>query len=432
MTRKFHLAWFGGAGGSNWGNSAGALYDWRQPEIYQDIAKLCERAKFDLCLFADGLAVPKVLGGSRDWYVKRGIQISQDPVPTLAMMAAATSKIGLGSTLSSTFYPPYLLARLLGTLDHLTRGRVGWNLVTTASDDAAQNFGYDEILEHDARYDRADEYVALCRALWDSWEPDAVVMDRENNIFAIPERVHEINFEGKYFKSKGPLTVTSSPQRNPVISVAGTSPRGTRFAAKHGDMAISHKNSIPDMRNYVQSLRQLVAEEGRDPASVKVFFSIKPVIGDTEAEAREQWDRNYEDADEEEGMAILSNYLNVDLMKFDRNKPLPRDLYVPGMRGTFQRYLAMPEGTTLREWAKEEGMHETFPICGTPDHVADVLEQAVIDTDCDGFHFRPAHGFTDYAYCLQIMTKLIPVLQRRGLTRSEYTGATLRHHLTEF
>jgi len=430
MPKMFHLAWFGNSGPVNWSDPIGGLYDYRRPEIYQEVARLCERAKFDLVIFADSLAVPKSLGGSRDWYVKRGIQIPQDPVPILAMMAAVTSKIGLAATLSTTFYPPFLLARLLGTLDHMSNGRIAWNVVTSASKDAARNFGYDELLDHDERYDRADEYMDLCRALWDSWEPDAVKMDRGSGVFADPAKVHEVNFKGRYYKSAGPLNVTSSPQRYPVISVAGTSPRGTRFAARHGDMAIGHKNSAADMRFYVDNLRQRAAEEGRDPASIKVFFSIKPVLGDSEAEAKERWAKNYEEADIEEGLAILSNYLGVDLSEYELDQPLPRDMKINGIVGSMQRYLSMPPGSTLRDWAKEEAMHETLPICGTPEHVADVLEQTVIDTGCDGFHVRA--GIANYPYLLEFATKLVPVLQRRGLTRRDYSGTTLKENLAAF
>ena len=311
---KFHLAWFGNQSPSGWRKPSGQLFDWRQADIYLETARLCERAKFDMVLFADSLAVPAVLGGSRDWSVAHGHHVAMDPAPTIAMMGAVTQHIGLGCTLSSTFYPPFLLARLLSTLDHLTRGRIMWNLVTTASKDAAQNFGLDDILEHDARYDRADEYVALCRALWDSWEPDAVVMDREANLFADPAKVHAVDFEGEHFRCKGPSTVTSSPQRHPVISVAGTSPRGQRFAVQHGDMAISHKNSIEDMRDYVQTTRAQLEAAGRDPKSVKIFFSIKPVMGDTEAEAQERWAKNLADADVDAGLATLATFMGIDLL----------------------------------------------------------------------------------------------------------------------
>jgi FMN-dependent oxidoreductase (nitrilotriacetate monooxygenase family) len=235
------------------------------------VAKLCERAKLDMILFADTLAVPKMYGGSHDWYVKNGFMFAHDPVPTIAMMAAVTSQIGLASTLSSSYYPPYLLARLLATLDHLTSGRIGWNVVTSSSRDAAENFGLDTMIPHDERYDMADEYLELCRALWDSWEPDAVIMDREKGIFADPSKVHEVNYNGKYYKSRGPLNVVSSPQRHPVIIMAGTSPRGQKFAVQNADMVIAHKNSVEDMRKYSQSVRQQLVEAGRDPHSIKIF-----------------------------------------------------------------------------------------------------------------------------------------------------------------
>ncbi len=430
--KKFHLAWFGNASPSGWRKPSGQLFDWRQADIYLEIARLCERAKFDMVLFADGLGVPAVLGGSRDWSVAHGHFVTQDPAPTIAMMGAVTTKLGLGCTLSSTFYPPFLLARMLSTLDHLTKGRILWNLVTTASKDAAQNFGLDDILEHDARYDRADEYVALCRALWDSWEPDAVVMDREANLFADPAKVHAVDFVGEHFRCKGPSTVTSSPQVHPVISVAGTSPRGQAFAVRHGDMAISHKNSIEDMRTYVQTTRAQLVAAARDPASVKIFFSIKPVLGATEAAAQEKMAENLANADVDAGLATLATFMGIDLLEYDMDQPLPHDLHVPGMRGTFQRYLSLPPGTTLRDWARIEGQYETYQICGTPEHVADVLEHTVDYTGCDGFHFRPSRGITDIEYLLEVATTLIPILQKRGMVRDEYRGTTLRDHLFEF
>jgi FMN-dependent oxidoreductase (nitrilotriacetate monooxygenase family) len=425
----FHLAWFGGTGPNHWDGPSQSLYDWRQPDIYQDVARLCERAKFDLVIFADGLAVPKVMG-SRDLYIRNGQSIQFDPVPIMAMMAAATSRIGFASTLSSTFYPPFMMARMLATMDHMTRGRIAWNLVTTASADAAQNFGYDELLEHDERYDRADEYVALCRALWDSWEPDAVIEDRSAGIFADPAKVHEIDFRGRHYRSMGPLTVTSSPQRHPVICVAGTSPRGMRFSGMHGDMAIAQKVSVAEMKKTVDTLRTEASNAGRDPMSIKISFSIKPVMAQTDAMARELQQWRHEHARIEQGLATLSYYMGINLLDFDLDRPLPDDLKVNGMQSTLSRYRSMPRGTTLRDFAREEALHETFRICGSYEHVADVLEDAAEKSGCDMFHFRA--GTLDYDYLADAAMKLVPVLQRRGLVRRDYAGTTLRDHLAEF
>jgi alkanesulfonate monooxygenase SsuD/methylene tetrahydromethanopterin reductase-like flavin-dependent oxidoreductase (luciferase family) len=226
------------------------------------------------------------------------------------------------------------------------------------------------------------------------------------------------------------LNVVSSPQGRPVIIMAGTSPRGQRFAVANADMVIAHKNSVADMRTYSEQLRRALAEAGRDPASCKIFFSIKPVMGDTPALAQERWDRNYQSADVEAGLADLSSTLGYDMSKFDLDKPLPPDLPVQAIAGKLLQYTQSERALTLREIAKHEAMHETFPICGTPEHVADVLEHAAQVGGADGFHFRGAFG--DLAYLTEVTTKLMPVLQRRGLARKEYSGQTLRNHLFEF
>lgn len=428
--KKFHLAWFGGVGPHGWNLPSANLYDWRGPEIWQDIARLCERAKFDMIFFADLLAVPSLFRSNTDFYVSKGFMVNHDPMPTIAMMAAATSRVGLASTMSSTFYPPFLLARLAATMDHLSKGRFGWNVVTTATKEAAQNFGADDLPDHDERYEMADEYLKLCRELWDSWAPDAVIMDRETGIFADPSKVKAINFDGKYFKSKGPLNVVSSPQRYPVTIMAGTSPRGQKFAVENAEVVISHSNSIAAMRSYSDRLRKQLVEAGRAPDSIKIFFSIKPVFGDTEQQAKENWDRHFEEADMELGLADLSSTLGHDMSKFNLDQPIPDNLPVNAIRGKILQIQGMGRPVTLRELAKHEGAKETFPIYGTPEQVADILEQASVEGGGDGFHFRA--NVTDYNYLLYVATRLIPILQARGLVRTEYSGTTLRDHLFEF
>ena len=423
----FHLGWFGTTGPVNWLAPTGTMYDWRKPEIYQDVAKLCERAKMDFVMFADSVAIPSLFRGSTDYYVRNGFMIYHDPVPTCAWMAAATQRIGLASTLSCTFYPPYLLARLLGTMDHLSSGRIAWNVVTSTK--GGENFGM-EMPEHDERYDMADEYLDLCRQLWDSWAPDAVVMDRENRIFADPAKVRTIDFKGQHYQCRGPLNVVSSPQKHPVIIMAGTSPRGQRFAVQNADMVIAHKNSVADMKSYSAQLRQKAADAGRDPKSLKIFYAIKPVMGDTPAEAEEKWQRHLANGDVDLGLADLSNTLMYDMSQFDLDKPLPKDLKVQGIVGKLLQYTQSQGHLTLREIAKHESLKETFPIHGTPDQIADVLEHAWREGGADGFHFRQM--FQDYGYLVEIATKLVPVLQKRSLVRKEYSGTMLRDHLFEF
>jgi alkanesulfonate monooxygenase SsuD/methylene tetrahydromethanopterin reductase-like flavin-dependent oxidoreductase (luciferase family) len=226
------------------------------------------------------------------------------------------------------------------------------------------------------------------------------------------------------------LNVVPSPQGRPVVIMAGTSPRGLRFAVGNADMVIAHKNSIEDMRTYTTALRAMLADAGRDPSSCKVFFSIKPVMGDTPAMAAARWEQNLAKTSVEEGLADLSSTLGHDLSTFDLDKPIPPDLPVQALRGKLLQYTGSDAPKNLREAARHEAMFETFPICGTPEQVADVIEEAAEIGGADGFHFRAKFG--DIAYLTEITTRLVPILQRRGLARSSYSGTTLREHLFEF
>lgn len=430
MPKMLHFAWFGAPGAHYWNLPSAANYDWRQGTLYMDIARLCEEAFLDMVLFADIPAIPTAFGGSNDHYVRHGFEAHLDPAPLLAMMGGVTRHLGLGATLSTSLYPPFLLARMVGTLDHLTAARTAWNVVTSVSAVAAQNYGQEELPEHDERYDIADEYLELVRRLWESWAPDAVLQDRERNIFADPAKVKPVHFAGKYFKSRGPLTVPALPQRHPIIIMAGTSRRGQQFAVTNADMVIAHKNSLADMRAYSTALRRQLAEAGRDPSSCKIFFSIKPVMGDTLEMAQEKWARNYEEAPPEAGLSYLSAMMGLDMSPYDLDKPLPPDLPVQGMIGKLLQYTEAKKDMTLREIAKHEAMHETYPIVGTPEQVADAIEQAAQEGGADGFHFRAPVG--DIDYLKEVATKLMPILRRRGLARGSYAGPRLRDNLFAF
>ncbi|HVY16590.1 MAG TPA: NtaA/DmoA family FMN-dependent monooxygenase [Rhodopila sp.] len=430
MPKMLHFAWFGAPGAHYWDLPSAATYDWRQGRLYMDIARICESAFLDMVLFADIPAIPTAYGGNNDHYVRHGFEAHLDPAPILAMMGGVTRHLGLGATLSTSLYPPFLLARMVGTLDHLTAGRTAWNVVTSSNAAAAQNYGQDDLPEHDERYNIADEYLELVRRLWDSWAADAVLQDTQRRIFADPAKVKPVHFAGKYFKSRGPLTVPALPQRHPIIVMAGTSRRGQQFAVTNADMVIAHKNSLEDMRSYSTALRRQLAEAGRDPASCKIFFSIKPVMGDTPDMAQEKWACNYEDAQPEAGLSYLSAMMGLDLSPFDLDKPLPPDLPVQGMIGKLLQYTEAKKDMTLREVAKHEAMHETFPIVGTPEQVADIIEHAAQEGGADGFHFRVKVG--DIGYLKEVTTKLMPILRRRGLARSGYAGPRLRDNLFAF
>jgi len=432
--KKLHLAWFGvaGPGGAagDWKRTTDG-YDWRTPELYQDIARACERAKFDMVFFADQYGIPQVYGGNWDHPLKAGLWVPcHDPLPILGALTTTTSRIGLVATLSTTFYPPYLLARLLASLDHLSRGRVGWNVVTSTKKSAAQAFGMDDIVEHDTRYDIADEYMALCHALWASWEPDALVMDRERDLFGDPAKVHRVDFKGKHFRSLGVLNVPSSPQGHPVIVQAGGSPRGQRFAAQHAEMAIINKTGVPGLKAYADSLRGMISDLGRDPYSCKILCGVKPIIGETEAIARERWEAQAAEGTVETGLVTLSEQTGIDMSAYDLDAPLPPGLKGPGMQSKLPEYFRDGATPTLRQIALHEARHDNFPMYGTPEQIADILEQTARDGDCDGYYLRG--GLQNVAYLIEFIDKVVPVLQRRGLFRRDYSGTTLRHHLSEY
>ena len=313
---KMHLMWFcafsphAGFGLDGWaGPRTGTGYDWTRPELWQDMAVALERAKFDLIMLGDSLAVPGTYQGRMDAYLRYAEHAPfHDPSPLVAIMAAATRRIGLAATLSTTFYPPFLLARLMTTLDHLSRGRIAWNVVTSYKVEEALNFGYQELLDHDQRYDRADEYMELCYQLWSSWDPDAVVMDPRTDTFADPAKVRAIDFEGTYYRSRGPLNATPSPQGRPVIIQAGASERGQDFAARHAEAVIVARETVDEMKQYYDAFKARVKKHGRDPDECKVFFLTKPIIGDTDEAAQQRADELYANAPVEAGLASLSTH----------------------------------------------------------------------------------------------------------------------------
>lgn len=438
MTKMLHMAYFSQAGNGN-GNRAGSWtkttsgYDWRYPELHQDIARAAERAKFDMIFYADAIAAPMVYGNGYDHYARAGIMMPvHDPIPIMGVIAAATTRIGMVSTLSTSFYPPFMAARVLATLDHLSRGRMGWNIVTSVQKNAAQNLGLDDLPPHDMRYDIAEEYLDLCRRLWDSWEPDALVMDRVSGMMADPSKIHAVNFKGDHFSSRGPLNISSSPQGHPVIASAGQSPRAIRFAGKQSEVTIFAKRTVSEIKAFTSEVRAQAEAAGRDPRSCKIFNVIQPFIGETDSIAKERYQAFLEGIKVESVLASMSDGLGFDLSTFDVNQPIPPEMFEVSnaMPHVFRHYYQDGKNPTLGEIARDiMGKYLLTPV-GTPEHVLDIMEETARDGDLDGFFLE--YAINDYAAFVEFVDKVVPEAQRRGLMRRDYSGTTLRHHLNEF
>src|SRR6516225_9377225 len=292
VPKRFHLAWFTNFTAGDWNGTfshGGSPWDGK---FYVEFAQAMERACFDYMILEDTLMVSEAWAGTAEMSLRQALQVPKhDPVPLAAMIAAATSRLGIVATMSTLAWPPFMLARAATTIDHISGGRFGWNIVTSGEDAAAQQFGLEKLPPRELRYAMADEYMELVCRLFDSWEPDAVVKDRERGIYADWRKVHPIHFEGEFFKCRGPLNTVPSPQIRPTFVQAGGYPRGRAFAAKHADSITSTTNQIAGMKAYRDDVRQHAVKLGRNPDDIKVLFLIYPFLGETMEEAREKYRR---------------------------------------------------------------------------------------------------------------------------------------------
>jgi FMN-dependent oxidoreductase (nitrilotriacetate monooxygenase family) len=428
----FHLGWFLGNsyGVHGWNQPWGGTdaQDWTQPDLHIELAKALERACFDYLLLEDSLFVPDNYGSSMEFYLRRALRAPKnDPLPLVPLIAQATSHLGLVPTISTSFYPPYLLARLIATLDLMSKGRVGCNFVTSTAERAAQNFGLDAHLEHDLRYEMAGEFVDLVIQLWESWDADAIVMDREAGMFVDPAKVRSINFKGRFFASRGPLNTARPPQGRPVLVQAGGSPQGQQFAAKHMDSVIAAVSTVGEMKAFRADLRKRVAAAGRDPDSCKLFFVISPTLGETNAEALERSQRRqaHRESFPELALAQMGSLTDIDFSTFDIDAPLG-ELTTNGQQGTLKRFLA--QGKTLREIAHNY-RYGFEDLVGTADHVAGAMAEVMQEVGGDGFMFT---GLVTRRYVAEITDGLVPALQRRGLVRTAYEHKHFRDNLMAF
>jgi len=432
MPKPFHLAWFVSRGFSpkawrfEWAGDT--TVNWLKPDLFVDLARSLERACFDYVIIEDSSHVPRTYGDSHDIYLKYAVATPKmDPAVLVPYMAQATKHLGIVPTLSTAEYPPYLLARLVNTLDHVTEGRVGWNMVTGTSDHTAQNYGNDQQFPHDLRYDRADEFAEIVTQLWESWEPDALVLDKTTPLYADGRKVHRIDYEGKYFRCRGPLNAPRSPQVRPVLCQAGGSPRGQAFAARWADTIIAFGDSVPQMKSFRTNVRARAAALGRNPDDIKVLFLAYPVVDVSMEAARER--RRQEDeaklAHLDMQLAQMSMTGDIDLSRFDIDEPLP-ELISNGHQSEVSKYT----GRTLRSLAMEYAVKSSIDYTGTPDYVAGLMAEIMEEVGGDGLMLFNS-DFTR-RYVMEICDGLVPALQRRGLTRTGYAHQNFRDNLTDF
>lgn len=431
----FHMGWFLGYGfgvygfGSPWTGNIGR--DAANPQLFVDMATSLERAGFDYMMLEDSSVLPDLFGGNFDYSVQNGV-VRMDPMPLVPLLAAATSKLGIIATANTTFYPPFLAARLFRTLDHVTQGRVGVNLVTGSPHAAAQNYGLDKLYEHDQRYRIADEWMTVVEALWNSWEPDAVVADEAGaTMFADPSKVHYVNFEGEFFRSRGPLNTIPSPQQKPVVCQAGGSPAGRDLAAKHADTVIATAPGVEAMKEYRDDISDRMIKFGRDPKDAKVLFLINPVLGETTQEARDKAARLAEptDANLRWIMAGVSYVSGFDMASFDLDAPLADLSNSNGHQSMVKDLMKVGEGKTLREALTAYHMTDSVKLVGTPDEVADQMGEVMEFVGGDGFLIgSPVTRRT----ITEICDGLAPALRARGLIRSGYGHDTFRENLLAF
>ncbi len=430
--RRFHLGWFlsNSFGVHAWNQPWGGTLarDWTQPDMHVDLARALERACFDLLLLEDSSFVPDSYGGSTKFYLERASRAPKnDPLPLVPLLAQATTHLGIVPTVSTSFYPPFLLARLIATLDLMSKGRVGCNFVTSTSARAAQNFGLDDHIEHDLRYEMADEFVDVVAKLWSSWDADAVMMDREAGVFVDHEKVRPIDHRGRFFASRGPLNTARSPQGRPVLVQAGGSPQGRAFAARHMDVVVAAVGTVEAMKVFRADMRARLAAEGRAPDDCKVLFAISPTLGETDDEARRRHARKQDArrAAPEETLAMMASLTDIDFSRYGLDEPLEA-LTTNGQQGTLKQFLA--QGRTLREIAAsyQWGLED---LVGTPDSVADTMGEIMDEVGGDGFMiYAPITRRT----IAEITDGLVPALQRRRMVREAYAHDHLRDTLLEF
>ncbi|MGR0119296.1 LLM class flavin-dependent oxidoreductase [Bacillus halotolerans] len=406
---------------------------WRHPDApadasmnldyFKELARTAERGKLDMLFLADSLSI--------DSKSHPNVLTRFEPFTLLSALAQVTSRIGLTATASTTYSEPFHIARQFASLDHLSNGRAGWNVVTSSIESTALNFSGEKHLEHHLRYQRAEEFVEAVKGLWDSWEEDAFIRNKETGEFFDKEKMHELNHKGDYFSVRGPLNVSRTPQGQPVIIQAGSSGDGKALAAKTAEVIFTAQNHLESAQEFYQSIKKQAAEFDRDPEKIAIMPGIFPVIADTEEEARAKYQELQDLIIPSVGLQILQNYLGgIDLSAYPLDGPLPK-LDANASNAVKSRFklvqeMAERDNMTIRELYKYvAGSRGHHIFVGTPEQLADKMQEWVDHKACDGFNIMPPllpEGIELF------VDKVVPILQERGVFRNEYEGTTLREH----
>jgi FMN-dependent oxidoreductase (nitrilotriacetate monooxygenase family) len=408
-------------------------FEWNKPGVWQHLAREMERGKFDAMFFADHLAPFSSYGGSWKPTLENAVMAPvHDPLLLIPMLAAVTDRLGLCGTLSTTYYHPYMAVRKMATLDHLTGGRFGWNIVTSFGLNEARAFGI-PLMPHDERYVAADEYMDLMTKLWATWEPDAVIRDKEGGRYIDTAKIHPVVHEGTYYNCSGIAFAEPSPQGRPVLFQAGQSAAGRDFCAKWAEACFAIMATTAQMREFTHDMRDRAERAGRPADSVQCMFGIQPIVGRTETEARETQQAVYELMTPDAAMAAISGQTGIDFGSFDPNAsvhdvPLPSG--IQGLMDSLCRYAGetnqdMTVAQAVRKYAESNLM---LPVVGSPRQVADQLISMWEESEGAGFLMTPLY----YPGAMTAFVDLVvPLLQKAKVFRHDYTGRMLRDHLTQ-
>ena len=398
----------------------GAADSFQSLPVVQQIARTAERGRFDLLFLGDGLTA--------DPHAHPSFTARFEPLTMLAALAASTTHVGLGATASTTYSDPFTVARAYASLDHLSGGRAAWNAVTSSSPGSGLNFSR-EHPPHAERYAVAEEFVDVVRGLWDCWEDGAIEADRETGRYIDPARVHALNHKGRYFSVKGPLNIGRTPQGRPVILQAGASEPGQALAARTAEVVFSVVQDLEEARAFHATLKGRLPQYGRAPEELAILPGVMPVIGATQAEARDKLATLQGFVTDTSSLAMLSSRLGQDMSAFPLDGPVP-DLPLPDSSHGFARTMlakARREHMTLRDlYTLTAAARGHWVLCGTPASIADTLEEWFTTGAADGFNILPPYFPAAFD---EFVDLVVPELQRRGLFRREYSGTTLRAHL---